>query len=72
MKRIYGDTKTHLVLTEAAEAFYSSADPISIEEVETDNGFLYNISGIMERSRLTADEVSEALEDLGKALEEVE
>lgn len=40
MKRIYGNEKTHLALTEKAERIYSNTDPLRIieEEYEDENG----------------------------------
>ena len=40
MKRIYGDEKTHLELTEKAYQIYSNTDPLRIveEEYEDENG----------------------------------
>lgn len=63
--KTYGRDSTSLILTKAAKAVYSDSDPLIIAEFETDNGLRYNISGIIERSDLTSDEVNEALESLG-------
>ena len=65
--KTYGSEKTNLVLTEAARAVYIDSDPLMITEVEREDGtFRYNISGIIERKDLTADEVNAALEALAE------
>lgn len=43
MKRTYGNTKTHLVLTGKAAEFYHITDPISIVETESDGQYLYQV-----------------------------
>ena len=62
--KIFGRDATNLTLTAAARAVYNNSDPLTITEIETDDGFLYNITGIIERNGLTADQVNEALESL--------
>lgn len=60
----YGNKKTKLKLTEKAFTNYSNSDPLDIYEKETDNGFIYRITGIIEADGLTAAEVIETLESL--------
>ena len=38
MKRIYGNEKTHLTLTEKADQIYSNTDPLRIVEEEYEDG----------------------------------
>ncbi len=63
--RTFGRDKTSLTLSKAARAVYNDSDPLTITEFDSCYGLRYNISGIIERSDLTADEVNEALEALG-------
>ena len=62
--KIYGNDKTHLTMTKRAQAFYDCTDPITIEEIETDDGYLYNVSGVLERDCMTEDELNAALESM--------
>ena len=63
MKR-YGNDQTNLVLTGLAKKVYAQTDPLRIDEIETEDGnYRYSISGCIESSGLTADEVVKALED---------
>jgi len=64
--KIYGETKTNLTMTKAAEEVYSNSDPLVIKEYETDDGFRYKIEGIIERDDLTAEDVNRLLEEYGK------
>jgi hypothetical protein len=44
MKRTYGNTATHLILTGKALEFYNMTDPITIIEEETESGeFFYQV-----------------------------
>ena len=61
--KTYGSEKTSLTLTQAARAVYIDSDPMTITEIELDDGtFRYNISGIIDFGNLTAEEVNAALE----------
>lgn len=67
MKRLskrYGDEKTNLTLTGKAYAFYCEADPMSIYERETDEGFRYALRGFTYCDNLTAEQVNSTLEEL--------
>lgn len=64
MKKRYGDTKTHLDLTEKAKRAYDEYSPLSIYEIETDDGYTYDVTGCVQASGLTEAEVNETLEDL--------
>lgn len=64
MKR-YGDTSTHLELSEKAFDCYSNTSPLSIYEKENEDGsYLYDVRGCFEAYDLTSKEVNEILEDL--------
>ena len=43
MARVYGNTNTHLTLTDKAQKYYELTDPIEITEHETEDGYLYSI-----------------------------
>lgn len=46
MKRTYGNTSTHLILTGKALEFYNMTDPIRIEETETEDAecpYMYQV-----------------------------
>lgn len=67
MKRIYGDEKTHLTLTEKADQIYSNTDPLKIieEEYEDDDGekkYRYFIAAYFGDKAMTADELNAFLE----------
>ena len=64
MKKRFGDTKTHLDLTEKARRAYDEFSPLSIYEIETDDGYTYDITGCVQATGLTEDEVNETLEGL--------
>lgn len=64
MEKRFGDVNTHLKLTEKAMAVYSSTDPISIYERETEDGYIYRISGAIVLDYLADWEVSDFLECL--------
>ena len=64
MKKRYGDTKTHLELTDKARRAYDEYSPLNIFEIETDDGYRYDITGCVQASGLTEAEVNETLEDL--------
>jgi hypothetical protein len=59
--KIYGNDKTSLTLSDKAEAAYAECDPLTITEHEDGS---YSISGIEDRSGMTAAEVNRWLEDL--------
>jgi len=62
--KIYGNERTHLTLTDEAQRIYSDSDPLTIKEYESDNGYIYSLSGIIEADGLTAEEVSDQIESL--------
>lgn len=64
--KIYGETKTNLRMTKAAEEVYNNSDPLVIKEYETDDGFRYKLEGIIERDDLTAEDVNRLLEEYRK------
>lgn len=74
MKKRYGGSKTHLTLTDKAEAFYSGTTPFDIYEIEHDDGsysYTYRFGkGDRETKPMTEAELIEALEEM--ADEEVE
>lgn len=60
----------NLKLSELANKVYLNTDPMEIEEVETEDGYRYNITGCMEVSGLTESEVNEAIEDWIEEIDE--
>lgn len=67
MKRIYGNEKTNLALTEKADQIYSNTDPLRIveEEYEDDNGekkYRYFIAAYFGDKAMTEDELNAVLE----------
>lgn len=68
---VYGRDATHLALTKKAESFYSGTDPISIYEIETDDGYRYSyaLCGEYINAMMTADELNEMLEELSDEIE---
>ena len=67
MKRIYGNEKTHLTLTEKAYQIYSNTDPLRIieEEYEDENGekkYRYFIAAYFEDKAMTENELNAFLE----------
>ena len=69
MKRIYGDEKTHLELTEKAYQIYSNTDPLRIveEEYEDENGdkkYRYFIAAFFGDKAMTDGELNAFLEDM--------
>lgn len=67
MKRIYGNEKTNLTLTEKAYQIYSNTDPLRIveEEYEDENGdkkYRYFIAAYFGDKAMTADELNAFLE----------
>lgn len=63
--RIYGSERTHLTLSEKAELLYSNTDPLTIAEIETDGGYVYEITGCIDCDGvMTEEEVNEFLESL--------
>ena len=73
MKRIYGNEKTHLTLTEKAEQIYSNTDPLRIveEEYEDDNGekkYRYFIAAYFGDKPMTEDELNAFLEYMRRML----
>jgi hypothetical protein len=65
MKR-YGNERTHLVLSNKAEAYYNETDLIDIYEVEAEDGALtYNLDDMGNTfSDLTADDLNRIMEEL--------
>ena len=69
MKRIYGDEKTNLTLTEKAYQIYSNTDPLRIveEEYEDENGdkkYRYFIAAYFGDKAMTEDELNAFLEEI--------
>lgn len=67
MKRIYGNEKTHLTLTEKAEQIYSNTDPLRIieEEYEDEDGekkYRYFIAAYFGDKAMTEVELNAFLE----------
>ena len=67
MKRIYGDEKTHLELTEKAYQIYSNTDPLRIieEEYEDEDGekkYRYFIAAYFGDKAMTENELKAFLE----------
>ena len=61
--KIYGNTNTHLILTDKAQKYYDLTDPIEITEHETEDGILYSVlDGGSVRIDLTEDELNDYLE----------
>lgn len=70
MKKRYGDTNTHLTLTDKALAYYSGADPISIYESETESGeyrYTLKLFGDPESEPMTEAALNACLEGLADA-----
>lgn len=69
MKRIYGNEKTNLTLTEKAYQIYSNTDPLRIveEEYEDDNGekkYRYFIAAYFGDKAMTGEQINAFLEEL--------
>ena len=69
MKRIYGNEKTHLELTEKAYQIYSNTDPLRIfeEEYEDENGdkkYRYFIAAYFGDKPMTEVELNAFLEEI--------
>ena len=69
MKRIYGNEKTNLTLTEKAYQIYSNTDPLGIieEEYEDENGekkYRYFIAVYFEDKAMTGEQINAFLEEL--------
>lgn len=69
MKRIYGNEKTHLNLTEKAYQIYSNTGPLRIveEEYEDDNGdkkYRYFIAAYFGDKAMTEVELNAFLEEI--------
>ena len=67
MKRIYGNEKTNLTLTEKAYQIYSNTDPLRIieEEYEDEDGekkYRYFIAAYFRDKGMTEDELNAFLE----------
>lgn len=67
MKRIYGNEKTHLELTEKAYQIYSNTDPLRIveEEYEDEDGekkYRYFIAAFFGDKAMTENELNAFLE----------
>ena len=75
MKRIYGNKKTHLTLTEKAEQIYSNTDPLRIieEEYEDEDGekkYRYFIAAYFRDKGMTAEQINEFFEALADEIGE--
>lgn len=65
--RTYGFTRTHLQLSDAAQKVYNETDPLQIVEIESGGGSLrYNLSGCIEATGISADEVEDLLISFGE------
>ena len=69
MKRIYGNEKTNLTLTEKAYQIYSNTDPLRIieEEYEDEDGekkYRYFIAAYFGDMAMTENELNAFLEDV--------
>ena len=62
--KIYGNDKTHLTLSNKAQSAYDFTVPLRIEEIETNDGYTYNISGCLERYGMNEDDVNQVLEEM--------
>ena len=75
MKRIYGNEKTHLELTEKAYQSYSNTDPLRIveEDYEDENGdkkYRYFIAAYFRDKGMTAEQINEFFEALADEIGE--
>lgn len=60
---------THLRLTDKAQEFYNSCDPLRIHEhMDSEGNYIYSITGCFEKTQLTEDEVINFLESLRDAM----
>lgn len=65
----YGSEKTHLRLSDKAQEFYNSCDPVWIYEHEyIDGSYRYSVTGCFESIYLTEDELNNFLESLSDAM----
>ena len=69
MKRIYGNEKTHLTLTEKADQIYSNTDPLRIVEEEYDDEYgekkyRYFIAAYFSDKAMTENELNAFLENM--------
>ena len=69
MKRIYGDEKTHLELTEKAYQIYSNTDPLRIveeeyEDEDREKKYRYFIAAYFGDKAMTEVELNAFLEDM--------
>lgn len=62
--RVYGKDKTYLRLTELAQKAYDETEPLEIREFFTPDGYLYDMSGVIEGDFMTELAVNIALEGL--------
>lgn len=65
MKKRYGDTSTHLTLTDKALNFYSGSDPFDIYEIEAEDGeyrYTFRAFGDPESKPMTEAELNAELE----------
>ena len=75
MKRIYGNEKTNLTLTEKAYQIYSNTDPLRIieEEYEDEDGkkkYRYFIAAYFGDKAMTEDELNAFLEEIADEIGE--
>lgn len=75
MKRIYGNEKTHLTLTEKAYQIYSNTDPLRIieEEYEDEDGekkYRYFIAAYFADKAMTESELNAFLEEIADEIRE--
>lgn len=64
MKHLYSRGRTHLDLTEKAGKVCAYTDPFDIEEIETEDGYRYNVIEAYDRENLTEKELISYLEDI--------
>ena len=57
-------------LSDKARGVYNGTDPMSIFELDTDDGIRYDVRGLYDADSLTFDELQEFLEGIQDALDE--
>lgn len=66
----YGKDKTELSLSQKAQDFYSTCEPLRIHECVNPYGeYVYEITGCFEKRGLTEDELNEFLEELSDTMD---
>lgn len=59
-------------LSNKAWRCYSDTEPLAVYEVQTDDGFRYDVTGVLEATGLTLDQLGKLLEDYQDALDELD